>query len=92
MFSMPHSQLITDHQTSLYFIVLHKFIYFIIFKFHHYAKNVSGWLLLGCMARSYGNTSSWQQVLTQPSLAELAISSSYWGRDEDLDNEYSLVF
>ena len=55
MFSIPHSWLITDHQTSLYFIILHKCIYSIIFIVHHYAKNVCGWLFLGCMARSYGN-------------------------------------
>ena len=28
----------------------------------------------------------------RPSLAKLAIPSTYWGREEDLDNEYSLVF
>ena len=28
----------------------------------------------------------------RPSLAELAIPSTYWGREEDLDIEYSLVF
>ena len=55
MCSMPHSWLITDHQSSLYSIILHKCIYSIIFIVHHYAKNVCGWLFLGCMARSYGN-------------------------------------
>ena len=33
-----------------------------------------------------------QEELTQPSLAVSAISSTYWGREEDLDIEYSLVF
>ena len=33
-----------------------------------------------------------QEELTKPSLAVSAISSTYWGREEDLDIEYSLVF
>ena len=28
----------------------------------------------------------------RPSLAESVLSSTYWGRDDDLDIEYSLIF
>ena len=35
---------------------------------------------------------SWHSEVVRPSLAELAIPSTYWGSEEDLDIEYSLVF
>ena len=35
---------------------------------------------------------SWHSEAVRPSLAELAISSTYWGKEGDLDIEYSLVF
>ena len=35
---------------------------------------------------------SWHSEAVRPSLAELAIPSTYWGREGDLDIEYSLVF
>ena len=35
---------------------------------------------------------SWHSEAVRPSLAELAIPSTYCGREEDLDIEYSLVF
>ena len=35
---------------------------------------------------------SWHSEAVRPSLAELAIPSTYWGWEEDLDIEYSLVF
>ena len=35
---------------------------------------------------------SWHSEAVRPSLAELAIPSTYWAREEDLDIEYSLVF
>ena len=28
----------------------------------------------------------------RPSLAESVLSSTYWGREDDLDNEYSFIF
>ena len=44
-----------------------------------------------CLSHPPGSK-SWHSEAVRPSLAELAIPSTYWGREGDLDIEYSLVF
>ena len=38
------------------------------------------------------SSKSWHSEAVRPSFAELAVPSTYRGREEDVDNEYSLVF
>ena len=38
------------------------------------------------------DSKAWHSETVRPSLAVLAISATYWGREEDLNIEYSLVF
>ena len=46
----------------------------------------TGYIVLCVMA------SSWQPGSLLPSLAESMLSSTYWGGEDDLDIEYSLIF